>query len=197
MDASTQIAPSQDVISNTSKLDQDSSKYIFTHKIKLSLLIGGIVLFLLASLIGNFFQYSQTQNIRNETKKYLTLQGEKCNQDINVCLNNIIVRLQTKPVLSKAKGGLCLVRDGYTNMPSSTDPDVGKGYAKLTKIGINTIDQLRQSCNENDYAKLMQEYCAQNSNPIQFEVATVGVFGGPESSGGSPLDSGLVGCPRK
>lgn len=204
--------------SSTESLHKKQSRILL---ITISLLI----FFLLVSLVGNvtYFQLVSLQREQNNTllqqnallqnqmrflnsqllsldekaKKYLLLQGESCTQSGELCLDSVIIRLETKPALTVATGGLCLVRDGNTDIPSSSDPDVGKGYAKLTKTGINTVSGLRESCDQADYAKLMQTYCAQNTSPASLEVATVNTFGGVTTSACSSFGCGSVGCPRR
>ena len=151
-----------------------------------------------SSLQNQIYSFNQkVQSIDVVTRKYLSMQGEKCDQDIDSCFESIITRLLTKPILPSASGGLCVIRDQSTSMPSYLDPNVGKGYAKIVKENINTLWGLKQSCSEDDYAKLMQSYCAQNTNPVQFGVATVNKFGGIISSSCSALGCAYIDCPNK
>src|SRR5690242_3979986 len=90
-----------------------------------------IFLLLAGCLVWNYFQYQQINtfsnqnktliqqnqtlstkfgNLEKQTQKYLELQGEKCSGDVEQCLTATITRIQTKPILTKASGGLCLIR---------------------------------------------------------------------------------------
>lgn len=87
--------------------------------------------------------------------------------------------------------GVCMVSDAYTSISQIAfwDPDVGKGYAKMAKNGINTITGLQAICTKADYDTLVQKYCAQNSNQVQEGVVTYGPGGGMTSS-----SCGAFGC---
>lgn len=58
--------------------------------------------------------------------------------------------------------GMCYIRNAYTNAPGLSGPDVGKGYAKVVKPGINTLEGLRAACTKADYDALIDKICAQN-----------------------------------
>ncbi|MBI2578985.1 MAG: hypothetical protein HYW26_04715 [Candidatus Aenigmarchaeota archaeon] len=90
---------------------------------------------------------------------------------------------------ASSDNGACVVRDSYTSLPLYTDPDLGKGYAKKTKGGINTIDGLKTACTKADYDDLLQKYCAQNNRSVQQGVVTYGPGGGWSSS-----SCGAFGC---
>lgn len=77
---------------------------------------------------------------------------------------------------SAPQSGMCVVRDSYTSLPKLTDSDVGKGYAKITKQGTS-YDSVKTACTREDFDKLEQDYCAQNTNPVQEGVAFNGTSG--------------------
>lgn len=85
--------------------------------------------------------------------------------------------------------GVCLVRNDATSAPAVGAPDVGNGYAKLAKPGVNTIAGLQSACALSDYASLLTSYCASNSSPIQQQVLTYDASGNVQS-----LSCGVFGC---
>ena len=91
--------------------------------------------------------------------------------------------------------GLCIVWSS-TNLPTASDPDIGSGYAKLAKTGVNTFEGLQQACSVEDFRKLLTAYCAHNSGPAHFEVATVGPFGGVQSHGCAEYGCPANPCPQ-
>ena len=111
------------------------------------------------------------------------------------CLDTILKRYITAPVSLVAEGGLCIVRDSYTSMPTVSSPDTGKGYAKMTKPGAFTFQELQKACTKEDYEKLLQIYCEKNSNTVQFGVASVNTLGAVETSACSQFGCGSVSCP--
>lgn len=132
-----------------------------------------------------------------KVKKYLAYQKISCDSTAESCLDDFFKLKGIQPVVYKAQGGMCLVRDSYSSMPSESDPDVGKGYAKMTKAGINTDLELQQACTKEDFASLLQAYCQKNKNSVQFLVSSVNDFGAPSSGGqcSTKYGCGLVGCP--
>ncbi len=79
--------------------------------------------------------------------------------------------------------GVCLVRNSdeeYTGWlptnvipePLAPSPDLGVGYAKLTKPGVNTVLGLQGACTFGDYNALLTSYCASNSGPAKLGVET-------------------------
>src|SRR5947207_747340 len=54
--------------------------------------------------------------------------------------------------------GYCIIRGGV-NMPEAGAANIGKGYVKLQKKGIQTIDALKNVCSRADYARLALQYC--------------------------------------
>ncbi|OGK10358.1 hypothetical protein A2767_02785 [Candidatus Roizmanbacteria bacterium RIFCSPHIGHO2_01_FULL_35_10] len=193
---------------------KSTSTFPLFIKILISVLFG----FIVTCLIGLYIQSQKIKSITQDNstlynqnnylnqkilstdkivRKYLNIQGEICTKDLNTCVELIITRLNSKPVLPSASGGLCLIRNRAANMPSYFDPDVGKGYAKLNKEDASTLRELKESCSENDLAKLLQPYCAYNVDPVQFEVATINKFGGITSSTCSSLGCVYIECPNK
>ena len=85
--------------------------------------------------------------------------------------------------------GICLIRNGHTNLKGFADPDIGKGYAKVGKLGVYTFAGIRSACTKSDFEALLRSYCVQN--PTDAEQY------GPEAVGfdkeGRFLASG--GCP--
>lgn len=59
--------------------------------------------------------------------------------------------------------GSCLLKNSNTRAPSFYAPDVGIGYAKLTKPGINDIEDMRSACTIADYDYLLQQFCTINT----------------------------------
>ena len=99
------------------------------------------------------------------------------------CLN------QTTNQSASTPTGVCLIRDSYTSVPLFSDSDIGKGYAKAAKPGVNTISGLQSACSQSDYSALLQSYCTSNSNSIQQQVMTY------DSTGHwSSLSCGAFGC---
>ena len=67
---------------------------------------------------------------------------------------------------------ICMLRDAYTNVLDYSSPDVGQGYAKMSKQRISTVDEARNACTESDYTHLLQAYCAYpNNNSVQMEFS--------------------------
>jgi len=85
--------------------------------------------------------------------------------------------------------GICLVRDSYTSVPIFSAPNLGSGYAKMAKPGVNTISGLQSACSQADFSNLLQTYCTQNLNPIQEQVMTYDSQGNYQS-----LSCGAFGC---
>ena len=91
--------------------------------------------------------------------------------------------------------GVCLVRNSdeeYTGWlptnvipePLAPSPDLGVGYAKLTKPGVNTVLGLQGACTFGDYNALLTSYCASNSGPAKLGVETYDSQGKTISGGG-------------
>jgi peptidoglycan hydrolase-like protein with peptidoglycan-binding domain len=59
--------------------------------------------------------------------------------------------------------GSCLLKNSDTHAPSFYAPDVGIGYAKLTKPGINDLEGMRSACTIADYDYLLQRFCTINT----------------------------------
>jgi hypothetical protein len=141
----------------------------------------------------------QLSSLDFKTRKYLELKKDICPEDqtADSCLDGVFSVVFDSPISYRAEGGICIIRDAYTNMPSESSPNLGKGYAKMTKEGVNNYLQLQAECTEKDYDKLLQLYCQQNSNPAYLGVATVNKFGGVEASACSQFGCGAVTCPPK
>jgi prepilin-type N-terminal cleavage/methylation domain-containing protein len=90
--------------------------------------------------------------------------------------------------------GVCMIRDAFTSVPTASDPDVGHGYAKLFKQGINTIAGLRVACGQSDYDILKQEYCAVNHNSFQEEVMTFQQNGHWNETGCGAITCNFISC---
>ncbi len=92
---------------------------------------------------------------------------------------------------SSPNSGVCIVSNAYTSISQIVywDIDVGTGYAKMAKNGINTITGLQASCTKANYDTLVQSYCTQNSYPVQEGLVTYGPGGGLTSS-----SCGAFGC---
>lgn len=84
--------------------------------------------------------------------------------------------------------GVCIIRS-YSSIPSFFDPDLGRGYVKLAKPGVNDVNSLRNACTQTDYKGLLQQYCISDSTPVIQEVVAY-------SSGGNWISSGcsVIGC---
>lgn len=93
--------------------------------------------------------------------------------------------------------GICQVRNSFTSVVSFSAPDLGTGYAKVAKSGINTIEGLRSACSQSDYDALLTSYCTSNSEPVQQEVVTYDSQGNWSSTGGGPFGSNQVSCPSQ
>ena len=79
--------------------------------------------------------------------------------------------------------GACVIRNGYTSIPTFYDPDLGKGYAKLAKPGVNNLSGLQSACTAADYAALLKSYCTINTEDVIEEVVTYGPTGGSSTCG--------------
>src|SRR3989344_2349861 len=130
------------------------------------------------------------QSTTTSTSTTTTTQATTAETTISSTIQSTIpsTTIPTTTTISSNKGA-CVIRDSYTNMPSLFDPDVGKGYAKKIKEGINTIDGLKIACSKADYDELLQKYCAQNPNSVQQEVVVYGPGGGWETT-----SCGAFGC---
>jgi len=91
--------------------------------------------------------------------------------------------------------GICQVRNNSTSVVAFSAPDLGTGYAKLAKSGVNTISGLRSVCTQSDYNTLLTNYCVSNSSPVQQEVVTYDSQGHSLSTGGGPFGDNPVSCP--
>lgn len=91
--------------------------------------------------------------------------------------------------------GICQVRNSSASVVSFFAPDVGVGYAKLAKPGVNTVSELRNACTQSDYDNLLTNYCKSNSSPVQQEVVTYNDKGEWLSTGGGPFGDNPVSCP--
>ena len=99
------------------------------------------------------------------------------------------------PSSSTAVTGVCNVRNSYTSAPGFFSPDLGTGYAKVSKPGINTIAELRAACTQADYDALMQSYCTINSASIYAEVIVYSDAGSVQSTGGATsLANNVLSC---
>lgn len=90
--------------------------------------------------------------------------------------------------------GICQVRNSYTSVVAFSAPNLGIGYAKLAKPGVNTISELRSACAQSDYNTLLINYCTLNSSPVQQEVVTYDSQGRWLSTGGGPFGDNPVSC---
>src|SRR3989344_956499 len=153
-----------------------------------------ITLVIVFSLIAvAFAQENATttqQSTTTSTSTTTTTQATTAETTISSTIQSTILSttIPTTTTISSNKGA-CVIRDSYTNMPSLFDPDVGKGYAKKIKEGINTIDGLKIACSKADYDELLQKYCAQNPNSVQQEVVVYGPGGEWETT-----SCGAFGC---
>lgn len=60
---------------------------------------------------------------------------------------------------------ICILRDSYTSLPKSSDPDVGQGYAKVEVAS-------KDDCTDAVKDSLKTAYCAKNTNKFQYGYAT-------------------------
>jgi hypothetical protein len=97
--------------------------------------------------------------------------------------------------LSGTVSGVCLLADANTSSPPFSAPDIGTGYAKMAKPGVNTITELQNSCSQNDYGTLLAQYCRNNSNPVQQLVQTYTSSGSPSSKGCGANGCAFISCP--
>ena len=74
----------------------------------------------------------------------------------------LIAHGQTAPLPAGSASGICYIRNAYTNAPGLSSPDVGKGYAKVVKPGVVSLEGLRAACTKADYDALIDNICAQN-----------------------------------
>jgi hypothetical protein len=99
------------------------------------------------------------------------------------------------PTPTTVLSGACVLRDSYTNSPVFSAPDLGNGYAKMVKSGVNTITGLQQSCSQANYAALLTSYCSVNKNPAQQQVLTYDSSGNPVSTSCGSGGCAYVSCP--
>lgn len=148
--------------------------------------------------------------LENETQKtnelivsYLKNINQSCAEKGQICLESLFTANKKQNVSNDQSfkvvdGGWCILRGINTSMPTNSDPDVGSGYAKMTKIEVNSIDMLRKFCTEEDFQKLLNNYCSFGSNrnqKAQFGVAELNKYGFVEISGGSSImGNGYVSC---
>lgn len=92
------------------------------------------------------------------------------------------------------QSGVCIVRNSSTNSPMAYDPDLGVGYAKVSKPGINTPEGLRAACTQADYDTLMQAYCSTNSSPAQQQILTFTEDGHFHTTGCSAITCNFIPC---
>ena len=116
------------------------------------------------------------------------------NENNNALSKSLIVTSQANQT-SLSPTGVCLIRDSYTSVPLFSDPDVGKGYAKTAKPGVNIISGLQSACTQADFSNLLQSYCASNSNPIQQQVMTYDSTGHWSSLSCGAFGCNFVSCP--
>ncbi len=98
------------------------------------------------------------------------------------------------PQSSATVSGICLVWSGKTAFPLFFSPDSGSGYAKIAKPGVNDISKLREVCTRADYDNLLRQYCANNSDNAQEQVATFFSQGALQSNGGGPFGNDYRSC---
>src|SRR3989338_10679109 len=72
---------------------------------------------------------TKCQNVRYEPAVYA---------NVSACVNETSFNQTAQSNIT----GICLVRDLYTSVPIFSAPDLGKGYAKAAKPGVNTISGL-------------------------------------------------------
>src|SRR3989344_3846760 len=71
--------------------------------------------------------------------------------------------------------GICLIRNSRTNLKGFADPDVGRGYAKVAKLGVYTFAGIREACTKFDFDALLRSYCVQNPDDTeQYSAEVVG-----------------------
>lgn len=90
--------------------------------------------------------------------------------------------------------GVCMVRSSSTMTPGFFAPDLGTGYAKLAKPGINTLTGLQSACTQADYNNLMVSYCNANNTSVQQQVVTYDSFGGYTSNACGAFGCNEVSC---
>lgn len=81
--------------------------------------------------------------------------------------------------------GVCIIYYNSVALPNTSYSDVGIGYAKMKKPGINTISGLQAACTKADYDELLSRYCEINTNILGGEQMVV-TFG----SNGVAADAG-------
>lgn len=84
-------------------------------------------------------------------------------------------------ILANPLQGMCALRDQFTDEPSLSQPNVGKGYAKLDIGAVNSLDQTVNKCNALVFTRLMIAYCLYNQpnpNPVEWGAYTYDGVGG-------------------
>ncbi len=107
-----------------------------------------------------------------------------------------VLRPLPSPLLDGS--GSCIIRgeDGANasvNMPEAGAPNIGTGYAKLQKPGIQTIEGLKSVCRRADFERLALKYCLRDSQPFQGQYQeAVAIY----TKSGEPFSStcGALGC---
>jgi hypothetical protein len=88
--------------------------------------------------------------------------------------------------VANSPAGACILRDSYTSAPVYSAADSGKGYAKISAAGAQTLSAVRSFCTQAYFDQLVPLYCAQNSNPAQQQVVLYGSTGLVQESGCGP-----------
>lgn len=91
---------------------------------------------------------------------------------------------------SASLSGACLIRAEWSPLPSASDPDVGRGYARQFIPGVNDLPGLRQACTRSIFQNLLNQYCAMQVYYAESKIITYNLDG---SYG--PFDGGSVGFP--
>jgi hypothetical protein len=77
------------------------------------------------------------------------------------------------PPIATAYYGVCIVRDIYTDAPSSASPDIGEGYAKKNLLNIINYQQVARECTPAIYQDLENRFCQSNRRNNQIHNYSV------------------------
>lgn len=92
--------------------------------------------------------------------------------------------------------GFCMVRNSSTSIPDTIPyPDLGTGYAKMSKGPVADLTSLRSACSDSDYANLLTSYCSANTAQVQREVVLYDSSYHLYSSGSAAQGSSYISCP--
>lgn len=120
---------------------------------------------------GNVLSYTHT-NVPAGTS-YYKVAAQNVDGTIYTASNEVSVNVTPIAAVS----GICQVSNAYTSVVKFSAPDLGTGYAKKAKPGVNTREGLLSACTQADYAELLQSYCTINTSPVQEGVLTYGSDG--------------------